>query len=114
MLLPITKTTGTARLAKALAIQTRGLSIGNPVLYGDSYFSSYKPSKLPSVKSYKDFHKTIKLYHSILKTAHISPTSRAQVYHRFFMLYKTQPSLFTLFDNIFIIFEALIGKMSLT
>ena len=53
-------------------------------------------------------------YHSILKTAHITPTSRAQVYHRFFMLYKTQPSLATLFDNIFIIFEASIGKMSLT
>lgn len=61
MLSPTTKITGTARIAKALAIQSRGLSIGLPVLYGDSYFSSYDPSKLPSVKSHKDFHKTIKL-----------------------------------------------------
>jgi hypothetical protein len=61
VLSPTTKITGTARIAKALAIQSRGLSIGLPVLYGDSYFSSYEPSKLPSVRSYKDFHKTIKL-----------------------------------------------------
>lgn len=55
------KKTGTARIAWALGIQSRGLSIGLPVLYGDSYFSSYDPSKLPTIKSHKESNKTIEL-----------------------------------------------------
>jgi hypothetical protein len=54
----LSKTSGVSRIAKAIRQQEVGLSIGCPVLYYNSYFSSYKPTELPKVKSSKEFHKT--------------------------------------------------------